>query len=144
MKISQIKIEDIQTIYFLIESNNYSCNRLIEIIDKNVTTQKINENESTIILNKVSENISTIVLGCEISRIKTITFYGNINVTPKELWNIFKKYREGYSIHDDLYFYFFNEDKESRNYILSFFDPSHKQVDIYNSNEHLSNITLTW
>jgi hypothetical protein len=67
-----------------------------------------------------------------------------IEITAKDLYFLFGNYREAYSFKDDLYFYFFNENNKLGNFRLSFFDPSHNQVDIINNEFGLSNLILAW
>jgi hypothetical protein len=85
-----------------------------------------------------------VIVDCKQHKIKAISFNGFIAIHPNELWEVFKNYRKGYSLRDDLNFYFFNEDKKNGNYTLSFFLPSLKEFNIQESDEHLSNLTLSW
>ena len=141
MEIRQVFIEHINTITDKIK--NSDCRSVLDILNGEVEKQKINDNYYKIILREVSDYIKVIIIDCKANSVQAISFNGTINISPKQLFEMFKNYREGYSIRDDLYFYFFNEDKKNGDYTLSFFDPLHKQVDIIENNEYLSNLTIS-
>lgn len=105
---------------------------------------RIDDSSEKIIYSEISDSIRSVVIDCRYNRIENITFYGSIDISPDQLFNIFKHYRESYSIKDDLYFYFFNEEKKQGDFILSFFDPSHNRVKVDEPGKNISNITLSW
>lgn len=142
--ITQISTSKIEEFAQEIEKINFDCKEILHLISGEIRHQKVNDVYNKIIFEKVSDNIKTVVIDCEANKIKAIAFYGSLNIKFKEIFDLFKTYREHYSIHDDLYFYFFNEEKILRNYIVSFFDPSSKKGKIQESNEQLSNLMLTW
>lgn len=142
--ITQISMTDVKEIAHEIQKINYDCNELPGLISGEIKYQRVNDTYSKIIIEKVSDNIKTAVIDCDSGKIKSIVFYGSLNIQAKEIFSLFKDYREHYSIYDDLYFYFFNEEKKSGNYILSFFDSSPKKNKIQESEEHLSNLMLSW
>jgi ABC-type xylose transport system substrate-binding protein len=144
MKIVQIFINDIKVIADWIENNKYDCNGVLSLLNGEIENQRVSDGYNKIIIRKVSGSILAAIVDCKDNEIKAISFNGSIDINPKELFMMFENYREGYSIQDDLYFYFFNEDKQKGNYEISFFEPSHKQVNIYESEENISNLTLTW
>lgn len=53
----------------------------------------------------------TIVLSAEDSYLKSISFHGKLSFGLNDLTNKYGKFRKVYSSYDDLYFYFFNEQK---------------------------------
>jgi hypothetical protein len=117
---------------------------LPDLISGEIKYQKVNDGYYKIIIEKVSDNIKTVVIDCDSNKIRSIAFYGSLNIQAKEIINLFKYYREHYSIRDDLYFYFFNEEKKSKDYFLSFFVSSFERNKIQVSDERLSNVTLSW
>jgi hypothetical protein len=136
--------EELQNVISSIETSNYVPESLVRRFKGKVSNQNINESTYTILIEDISKSLSTVFIGCQNSKIASVTFYGAIEITPKQLLNIYNKPREAYSFRDDLYFYLFNEDRTSGNFILSFFDPSHKKIDVENTNEELSNLTVSW
>ena len=144
MAFHKISIADINILSNIIERNNFDCNCLHEILPGQIEIQKINHDNSKIIIKNISEDISVAVVDCTNNKIKNILFNGVIDINPQELVLVFGTFREGYSIYDDLYFYFFNEDRKNGNYVISFFDPFHNSINIQDSEESLSNIALSW
>ncbi|HWK02985.1 MAG TPA: hypothetical protein VNS58_05115 [Puia sp.] len=142
--ITQISTSNIEEIAHEIQGIDYDCNALSHLISGEIKYQKVNDAYYKIIIEKVSNDIKTVVIDCAANKIKSIAFYGSLNIQAKEIFSFFKNYREHYSIHDDLYFYFFNEEKKSGSYIVSFFDSSPKRNKIQESDEHLSNLMLNW
>ena len=142
--ISQISITSIDEIVHEIQRINYSCNELPHLINGELKTQKINQMYKKIIIEKVSDNIKTIVVDCNSNKIKSIAFYGVLNIQPKDIFSFYKHYRQHYSVRDDLYFYFFNEERALGNYFLSFFTRSPEENGIKYSHEPLSNLMLSW
>src|SRR4051812_45899538 len=116
MILTTINIDIVKDVAHFVENNYYDCNTLLNAIKGKVTNQRISDNANSIIIEGVSDKIATIVIGCNDNMITYITFYGLIDINPKELSLLFKDSRESYSIRDDLYFYFFNEDKLNDSY----------------------------
>ncbi len=144
MTITQLNITYIKFIVNEIERRNCDCNALLSMIKGEIENQPVNDSYNKIIIRNVSDSILTVIVDCKKNKIETVSFHGLINISPKELFKIYKHCREGYSMRDDLYFYFFNEDKELGDYRLSFFNPIHNQVNIQENGESLSNLTLSW
>lgn len=144
MTITQIHITDIKSIVNEIERSNCDCNALLSMVKGEIENQQVNDYYNKIIVRNVSDSILTIIIDCNKNKIEAVGFHGLIKISSKELFEMYKYYREGYSMRDDLYFYFFNEDKKFGDYRLSFFEPSHGQVNIHKSEESLSNLTLSW
>ena len=144
MTISQIHITDIKSIVNEIERSNCDCNALLSVVKGEIEDQPVNDNYNKIIVRNVSDSILTVIIDCKKNKIEAVSFHGLIKISSKELFEMYKHYREGYSMRDDLYFYFFNEDKKFGDYRLSFYEPSHNQVNIHESEESLSNLTLSW
>jgi hypothetical protein len=144
MRIDKISLASIKEIISFVDAENFDCKCLLKITEGQVSAQQASGSINSLIIKSVSDTIATIVVGCVINKIQSITFYGDIDITPSELYSEFVNYRENYLLKDDFYFYIFNEDKKSGNYILSFFEPSHIQVNVAESHESLSNIILSW
>lgn len=144
MQIDQIFVNTIKAIAQEVESHDYNCDSILANMKGEVQTQKINNTLDKIIVRNVSDSITTIIIDCKAGKITAITFNGSIAINAKELFEMFKDYRERYSVRDDLYFYFLNESKENGSYTLSFFEPSHKHINAHESDEALTNITLSW
>jgi hypothetical protein len=144
MEMTPLSINNIKSIAENIEKSDYDCNRQLRDLNGDIETQVIDENYKKLIIRNMSGNVRAIVIDCKSDRIKAISFNGIIEISPKKLWEIYKTYREAYSIRDDLYFYFFNEDKKQGNYVLSFFEPTHRAVNISKNDEYLSNVMLSW
>jgi hypothetical protein len=144
MGISQIFINDIKVITNNIENCDYDCGYVLSMMNGKIESQKVSDNYDKIIIREISSSILTVIIDCKEKKIRSISFNGYIDINPKELFLMYADYREGYSIRDNMYFYFFNEDRKKGNYTISFFEPSHKQVDIHKSDENLSNILLSW
>lgn len=142
--ITQISINDIQEIAKEIEKINYDCNELSHLFSGEIKQQKVSDFHNKIIIERVSDKINTVVIDCTENKIRSIAFYGSMNIQVDETFNFFKDYREQYSIHDDLYFYFFNEEKIVGTYIVSFFTSSSKKNGKLESKEQLSNLILSW
>lgn len=109
-----------------------------------IENQPVNDYYNKIIVRNVSDSIQTVIIDCKKNKIETVSFHGLIKICSKDLFEVYNNFREGYSMRDDLYFYFFNEDKKFGGYKLSFFEPSHKEVNIHESEKSLSNLTLSW
>lgn len=140
-----INYEELQRVIDLMEDNgNCEIERLRSIFPGKVKVQIINEHSSTFIFEGVSKLISTIVVGCQDGKICSITFYGEIEISPEDLYSRYKIFSDSYSYRDDLHFYIFNEDKAQGNYILPFFEPSHEKIDVERNNNNLSNVTIAW
>ncbi|HEY4063617.1 MAG TPA: hypothetical protein VGM30_17035 [Puia sp.] len=142
--ITQISTSNIEDIVHDIQEMDYDCNKLSRIVTGEIKYQKVSDTYNKIIIERVSDNIKTVIIDCVEGKIKSIAFYGSLNIQIKEIFNLFKNYREYYSVHDDLYFYIFNEEQRVGNYVLSFFDPSPKKNEIQDSNEYLFNLILSW
>ncbi|MBV4360368.1 hypothetical protein [Pinibacter aurantiacus] len=141
---AQITINDIKVIVDRIESGNYDCSNALDFMHGKIENQKINDDYNKVIIRSESGNVKVIIIDCIKNIIKAISFNGSIDISPNELLEMFTNYREEYSSHDDLYFYLFNDDKKKGRYTLSFFEPSHKQVNVHQNDEWLSNLTLSW
>jgi hypothetical protein len=144
MHISIKNLSEVQDIIRFVQDHSFDLNIFLAKVNGEVSTQKIDEEHLTTIIRKVSNTISTIIIGSVDSKIKTIAFYGSIQITPKDIFHLFGKFREAYSFKDDLYFYFFNETKEQGNFKLSFFEPSHHKLDIANNESGLDNLFVAW
>jgi hypothetical protein len=144
MIVSIDSMDEVKRIVELVETNLFELKNFMKNVNGTVTTQNTDEKHLTTIVKDISESISAIVIGSAHSKIYSITIYGSIEITPKDLYVLFGSYREAYSFKDDLYFYFFNENNKTSNFRLSFFDPSNNQVDIVNSEVSLSNLILAW
>ena len=144
MRITQIYVHDIKAIADQIEAGDYNSEILLSNINGKTEIQKVEDAYDKFIIRNVSASILAIIIDCKKGKIKAISFNGFLGIKPKELFTMFGDYREGYSAKDDLYFYFFNENKKVGNFIVSLFEPSHKQINIHESNQALSNLTLSW
>lgn len=144
MTITGIYITDLKSIIKEIEDSYRDCNALLNVFKGEIENQQVNEYYNKIIVRNVSDSILTVIIDCKKNIIESVSFHGSIKISAKELIGMYRKFREGYSMRDDLYFYFFNEDKGFGDYKLSFYEPLHSQVNINESEESLSNLTLSW
>lgn len=144
MAITQIHIADIKSISDQVEQNGRDCNDFLNIVKGEVEFQKVNENYNKIIIRNASSSIRTIIIDCKENKIEAVSFNGTIQISPKDLFEMYKHYRQGHSVRDDLYFYFFNEDKKLGDCRVSFFEPSNNQINVMEDVKSLSNLTLNW
>lgn len=144
MELTEINIVNLTRMVEEVQRNHHDCNCLISSIPGDVQNIKVNDKYEKTIVRNVSESITMIIIDCRESKIEAISFHGNIKISPKDLYEMYKKYREAHAVKDNLYFYFFNENKEKGNYRISFFEPSNMQVQVMNDTNTLSNLTLTF
>lgn len=104
--------------------------------------QHINAGYTKIIIRNISEHINHIVVDFKNNKIASLYFQGNISVTPDELLQKFGQYREFFSVRDDLYFYFFNENRRLGNCQISFYEPSGTRIPIKENSNRLLNISI--
>jgi hypothetical protein len=142
--ITKIDIDQLWEIVQLIEKNNHDPLSLTTALQGDILKQVINKNDYSIIIRNISESLSAVVIGCNDDKISVVTFYGTIYITPEQVFNIYKTYKETYSYRDDLHFYFFNDNKGIENHKLSFFDPTHKKLIVEDNRDNLSNLTISW
>jgi hypothetical protein len=143
MTIDQIFAADIELIANMIEKNNNDCHSILSSVNGEVERQHIDVGYDKVIVRNVSDKITMAVIDCKEQKIKSITFYGKIEISRKELLEMFPTYRKAMSFRDNLYFYFFNEEKRERNYIVSFSEDPAYSYDS-NSRKGISNLTLSW
>jgi hypothetical protein len=142
--ITQVSIGSIEEIAREVEKKNLACQTLSKLLNGETTTQKVTDLYFKIITRKVSESIDTVIVDCQSNSVKAITFYGSLDIRPIEVFEFFKDYREHYSIHDDLYFYYFSAGKNGGKYVVSFFEASGNKIDPRKGNEKLGNLTISW
>jgi len=142
--VTQITIDSIVVIGQQILNSGQKCSSIDHLIKGERKDQKINDDYNKIIFYNVSSDIKTVVIDCMHDTIESITVYGTLNVTPRQLYLKYNNFRETYSVHDDLYFYFFNYDKNDAKYSISFFEPNHRKINVEQDNERLYNIQINW
>ncbi|ULQ55429.1 hypothetical protein KJS94_12330 [Flavihumibacter rivuli] len=144
MRLTEINMTSIEFIIAKVQKCGYECNSVLNSFQGIIEDQTISDTYNKIIVRDVSDSINTIVFDCRENKIEAISFIGNIKISPKELFEKFKQYREAYSIRDDLYFYFFNENRQFGPVKISFFEPTHKQLQGSSETKYLANLTLSW
>ena len=92
--LTKVNYEELQRVISLIENSNFNIESLKPIFSGKVKNQKINEHTSSLIFEEVSKSISAIVVGSQDEKISSITFYGDINITPKQLYDTYKIFSE--------------------------------------------------
>lgn len=144
MILDEISIVTIELIVDEIRSNNFDCNSLLGSFKKGIEYHNLNDEYTKIVVRDMSKTINVTVMDCKNDKIQSISFYGSISITPIALLEKYKQYREAYSARDDLYFYFFNEDKLIGDYRISFFDSPNNRISVNNNPTNLSNLTIDW
>ena len=142
--IEDLFINDIKIIAERIEGNKFNCDCIYEILTGEIQIQQINDEYKKIIIRNISRNINMVVVDCIRNEVKSLSLNGNLNINPTELYQMFSNFREVFSVHDNLFFYFFNEDKKNGKCIVSFFEPSHKKINVVETVKNISNVTLSW
>ena len=142
--VTQVTIDSIAMIGQEILTAKRKFNKIAYLVEVQRRDQKVNDNYIKIIFGNVSAEISTVVIDCVQNRVASLAFYGTLSVTPVQLSMKYGHCREAYSVHDDLYFYYFNSEKKLIEYSISFFEPNHQKINVERNNESLSNILLNW
>lgn len=76
--------------------------------------------EERIIL-KQGSFYNTCVIDFANKEVQAITFYGNVNITINDLVEIYGNYSQKFVPHDDIYDFYFNQDKSEGNFIIRIF-----------------------
>lgn len=139
-----MNIKEILTIADKVQNQHFDCNEILRLFSGTIEYQKVDDNYYKSIIRDIPNSTLTVIVDCKNKRVISISFNGSLNITGNDIFKLFGNYRESYSIRDDLYFYFFHEDKKNFNYKISFFEPSHKPMNIQKSDELISNLILSW
>lgn len=140
MDISIFSLSTLTELITKLRNNEFECKAVKEFFLGEATVQIVNNNYKKIIVKNKEHSIKEVMIDCINDKVNAITLYGKLNISPSELLEKFKKYRETYSIRDELYFYFFNEDLIGEEYSFSFFKSDNSKIDF--DVMHLDNLTI--
>lgn len=121
MEITKINLLNIESTIAQIESNKFMCSKLAHAFKGNIEYSKIDENKNKYIIRNHSEIINVIIIDCTSDKVDAITFYGELDITCKELNELFGDSRKVYVPHDEAENIFFNENRNKGNYFIKFF-----------------------
>lgn len=139
----KIKIEDVVLLIKTIEDLNFDCPGLLHFLGGEIEEQKVNNSTLKLIVTKSKIN-AMIVIDSTNALINGIALYGKFEITPIDLLTYFETYRESYSFRDELYFYYFNENKFKGNYKLYYCDANRFNGSNETSHNDVENIIISW
>lgn len=119
MKNIQLDKDNIEAIARNFKDGKGVCNSFIEDFHGVIEKQYISDNWEKYILKNVSDSIKTVVLDCVNNNLKTIAFYGTLQISFNDLLSIYVKYRRVYASYDEITQFFFNEDKSKGAYVIT-------------------------
>lgn len=79
---------------------------------------KVDNGFGTVFYKPKNNYFNSISISSKKNKITHVDFFGNFNFTYKQLISKYGNYREHYSPRDNLYFYFFNENKVRSNFSI--------------------------
>ncbi len=137
-------LSQLNDIALKIESSNFEYSSIERFIHGKKQVQTVGSFIKKIHITKNNIYLKSIIIDCEADIIKSMTFYGIIQINFNELLLAAIDYKEIYSVHDDLYFYNYFLPIKGFNRVYSFFEPSHKRIDSTQNITDVSNISIKW
>ncbi len=142
MEILKIGKSNLKPLAAYLSSKKSGCNELLREFQCNVEKYQIDENISKYVIRNYSEFISAVIVDCKSTIINQITFYGLLDVTYKQIEELYGIGRVVYVPYDEGEHVFFNEDKINGDYSVKYLIVGTEKVSTHWEDKKLENLSI--